>query len=92
MMNLTSKTSKSFLLFKRALVLLCLVLCSLMANAGGGWYAKVSADISYYESTGKGKVFMTSNSAASSTYYDGNSSNTITSAIELPSNGRKLTV
>ena len=92
MMNLTSKTSKSFLLFKRALVLLCLVLCSLMANAGGGWYAKVSADISYYESTGKGKVFMTSNPAANSTYYDGNTSNVITAAIELPSNGRKLTV
>ena len=92
MMNLTSKTSKSFLLFKRTLVLLCFVLCSLVVNAGGGWYAKVSADISYYESTGKGKVFMTSNPQANSTYYDGDSDNTITSAVDLPSGGRKLTV
>ena len=64
MMNLTSKTSKSFLLFKRALVLLCFVLCSLMANASNGtqWYAQYRAKVSN-RSTGSGTVYMTATGA-----------------------------
>lgn len=60
MMNLTSKTSKSLLLFKRALVLLCFVLCSLMANANGTqWYPKYSVNIGVADgSTGSGKVYI----------------------------------
>ena len=58
MMNLTSKTSKSFLLFKRALVLLCFVLCSLMANAGGnlgGYYTVKVAPSQEPKASGAGK-------------------------------------
>ena len=67
MMNLTSKTSKSFLLFKRALVLLCLVLCSLMANAGGTkWTAIYRVNIqSSTQSSGQGKVYLQSGSTKS---------------------------
>ena len=67
MMNLTSKTSKSFLLFKRALVLLCLVLCSLMANAGGTkWTAIYRVHIqSSTQSSGQGKVYLQSGSTKS---------------------------
>lgn len=67
MMNLTSKTSKSFLLFKRALVLLCLVLCSLMANAGGtNWTAIYRVNIqSSTQSSGQGKVYLQSGSTKS---------------------------
>ena len=61
MKSLTSKTSKSFLLFKRALVLLCLVLCSLMASAGNTtWYAKYQVKVqSSSQSTGAGTVYIT---------------------------------
>ena len=70
MMNLTSKTSKSFLLFKRALVLLCLVLCSLITNAGT-WNATYRGHFkSHPQSTGKGKVFISDN-ASNSVYKDG---------------------
>ena len=67
MMNLTSKTSKSFLLFKRAWVLLCLVLCSLMANAGGTeWKAVYKVNIqSSTQSSGQGKVYLQSGTAKS---------------------------
>ena len=67
MMNLTSKTSKSFLLFKRAWVLLCLVLCSLMANAGGTkWTAIYRVHIqSSTQSSGQGKVYLQSSSTKS---------------------------
>lgn len=66
-MNLTFKTSKSFLLFKRALVLLCLVLCSLMANAGGKrWTAVYRVNIqSSTQSSGQGKVYLQSGSTKS---------------------------
>ena len=60
-MNLTSKTSKSFLLFKRALVLLCFVLCSLMANAGGnlgGYYTVKVAPSQEPKASGAGKVYL----------------------------------
>ena len=67
MMNLTSKTSKSFLLFKRAWVLLCLVLCSLMANAvGTKWTAIYRVNIqSSTQSSGQGKVYLQSGSIKS---------------------------
>ena len=67
MMNLTSKTSKSLLLFKRALVLLCLVLCSLMANAAGTmWTAIYRVNIqSSTQSSGQGKVYLQSGSTKS---------------------------
>ena len=61
MMNLTSKTSKSFLLFKRALVLLCFVLCSLIANAGGnlgGYYTVKVAPSQEPKTSGAGKVYL----------------------------------
>lgn len=64
MMNLTSKTSKSFLLFKRALVLLCLVLCSLIANAGGnlgGYYTVKIAPSQEPKASGAGKVYLSAN-------------------------------
>ena len=60
-MNLTFKTSKSFLLFKRALVLLCFVLCSLMANAGGnlgGYYTVKVAPSQEPKASGAGKVYL----------------------------------
>ena len=64
MMNLTSKTSKSFLLFKRAWVLLCLVLCSLVANAGN-WNPTVTVNVNYFDEKGKGKVYVTASSSPS---------------------------
>ena len=60
-MNLTSKTSKSLLLFKRALILLCFVLCSLMANAGGslgGYYTVKVAPSQEPKASGAGKVYL----------------------------------
>ena len=63
MMNLTSKTSKSLLLFKRALVLLCFVLCSLMANAlGSSWKANYQVNVNGSTiSTGQGTVYLSAN-------------------------------
>lgn len=67
-MNLTSKTSKSFLLFKRAWVLLCFVLCSLMANAAGTKWTPVYQvkTTSSSQSTGQGKVYVQSGTVKSS--------------------------
>ena len=73
MKSLTSKTSKSFLLFKRALVLLCFVLCSLMANAGGTSFTytyKVTVNKSGTEPVGSGTVYL----SATATVYDSNKS------------------
>ena len=78
MMNLTSKTSRSFLLFKRALVLLCLVLCSLMANAGGTtWNAKYQVKVqSSSQSTGAGTVYLRAESGFTNGENDGENLNT----------------
>ena len=78
MMNLTSKTSKSLLLFKRALVLLCLVLCSLMANAGGtSWNAKYQVKVqSSSQSTGAGTVYLRAESGLTNGENDGENLNT----------------
>ena len=89
MMNLTSKTSKSFLLFKRASVLLCFVLCSLMANANGSWNPALTATFSYHESKGMGKVYIVSNPAAGLTT---NNANTSANAVEISESGTTLTV
>ena len=85
MMNLTSKTSKSFLLFKRALVLLCLALCSLIANAGGnlgGYYTVKVAPSQEPKASGAGKVYLSADwnmTANNSSKY----SNTIEVSTEL---------
>ena len=78
MKSLTSKTSKSFLLFKRALVLLCFVLCSLMANAGGtSWNAKYQVKVqSSSQSTGAGTVYLRAESGLTNGENDGNNLNT----------------
>lgn len=67
-MNLTFKTSKSFLLFKRALVLLCLALCSLIANANNTKWTPVYQvkTTSSSRSTGQGKVYVQSGTVKSS--------------------------
>ena len=84
-MNLTSKTSKSFLLFKRALVLLCLALCSLIANAGGnlgGYYTVKVAPSQEPKTSGAGKVYLSADwnmTANNSSKY----SNTIEVSTEL---------
>lgn len=67
-MNLTSKTSKSLLLFKRAWVLLCFVLCSLMANANNTKWTPVYQvkTTSSSRSTGQGKVYVQSGTVKSS--------------------------
>ena len=77
-MNLTSKTSKSLLLFKRALVLLCFVLCSLMANAGGtSWNAKYQVKVqSSSQSTGAGTVYLRAESGLTNGENDGDNLNT----------------
>ena len=68
MMNLTFKTSKSLLLFKRACVLLCFVLCSLMANANNTKWTPVYQvkTTSSSRSTGQGKVYVQSGTVKSS--------------------------
>ena len=78
MMNLTSKTSKSFLLFKRALVLLCFVMCSLMANAGGtSWNAKYQVKVqSSSQSTGAGTVYLRAEYGFTNGENDGDNLNT----------------
>ncbi len=88
-MNLTSKTSKSLLLFKRALVLLCLVLCSLIANADGSWNPALTATFSYHESKGMGKVYIESNPVAGKTT---DNANTPANAVEILESGKTLTV
>lgn len=82
MINLTSKTSKSSVLFKRTLTLLCLVVCSIGAR-GGNWYPTIEASIKYYQSTGVGKVYITSNPNANSTSGGSNANN----AAEIPAAG-----
>ena len=63
MKKLTSKMSKSFLLFQRALVLLGFAVCSLLVNAGGSYYYGDLTIQKYVPSPsinplGKGKVYM----------------------------------
>ena len=87
-MNLTPKTSKSFLLFKRAWVLLCFVLCSLVANAGN-WNPALKATFSYHESKGMGKVYVVSDPAADKTT---DNANTSANAVEILESGTTLTV
>ena len=87
MINLTSKTSKSSVLFKRTLTLLCLVVCSIGAR-GGQWTPKIEASIKYYQSTGVGKVYITSNPNANSTDGGSNANN----ATEIPTGGKVWSV
>jgi len=80
MMNLTSKTSKSFLLFKRALVLLCLVSCSLVVSANSGWNAIYNVNVqSSDQSTGSGTVYLTA-----SAYTNGNEEQAKAGTVNLP--------
>ena len=61
MMNLTTKTSKTFLLFKRSLILLCFVSYALVVKAdiGDHWYAQYRVKVSLTNrSTGSGTVYM----------------------------------
>ena len=70
MMNLTSKKSKSLLLFKRAWVLLCFLLCSLIANAGGSSFT-YSYNVKVNQGAapvGSGTVYL----SATATVYDSN--------------------
>ena len=83
MMNLTSKTSKSFLLFKRAWFLLFLVLCSLVANATGNWSPKVTVNVNYFDEKGKGKVYVTASSSPSLTLTISPSASNPEAAVDL---------
>ena len=61
MMNLTTKTFKTFLLFKRSLILLCFVSYALVVKAdiGDYWYAQYRVKVSLTNrSTGSGTVYM----------------------------------
>lgn len=85
MKKFISQTSKSLLLFKRLFVLLCLIVCSLLANATGDWTPKVTVNVKYFDEKGKGKVYVTASSSPSlGTFTVEPAAQNADAAVELP--------
>ena len=86
-MNLTFKTSKSFLLFKRTLLLLMMICTSLFVyGKGSKWTATYQVNVNATKSTGSGRVYSTADCSMNSSNPD-----SFTSAGTVKSNDTDVT-